>query len=64
MRLIADLSTEILQVRMEWQNIFKVMKGKNLQPRKFSTTRPDFVEGNGTPLHYSCLENPTDGGTW
>ena len=21
-------------------------------------------EGNGNPLHYSCLENPTDGGTW
>ena len=21
-------------------------------------------EGNGTPLQYSCLENPRDGGTW
>ena len=21
-----------------------------------------FTEGNGTPLQYSCLENPTDGG--
>ena len=21
-------------------------------------------EGNGTPLPYSCLENPTDGGAW
>ena len=21
-------------------------------------------EGNGTPLQYSCLENPVDGGTW
>ena len=21
-------------------------------------------EGNGTPLQYSCLGNPTDGGTW
>ena len=21
-------------------------------------------EGNGTPLQYSCLENPTDGGAW
>ena len=20
--------------------------------------------GNGTPLHYSCLENPIDGGAW
>ena len=21
-------------------------------------------EGNGNPLHYSCLENPMDGGAW
>ena len=21
-------------------------------------------EGDGTPLHYSCLENPMDGGAW
>ena len=21
-------------------------------------------EGNGTPLEYSCLENPMDGGAW
>ena len=25
---------------------------------------PEFGEGNGTPLQYSCLENPMDGGTW
>ena len=23
-----------------------------------------FREGNGTPLQYSCLENPMDGGVW
>ena len=23
-----------------------------------------YREGNGTPLQYSCLENPMDGGTW
>ena len=22
------------------------------------------AEGNGTPLQYSCLENPMDGGAW
>ena len=21
-------------------------------------------EGNGNPIHHSCLENPMDGGTW
>ena len=24
----------------------------------------DFGEGNGTPLQYSCLENPMDRGAW
>ena len=24
----------------------------------------NFGEGNGTPLQYSCLENPIDGGAW
>ena len=32
-RLTGDFSTETLQARREWQDIFKVMKGKNLQPR-------------------------------
>ena len=31
--LTADLSAETLQIRREWQGIFKVLKGKNLQPR-------------------------------
>ena len=32
-RLTADLSADTLQARRECQDIFKVMKGKNLQPR-------------------------------
>ena len=24
----------------------------------------EYREGNGTPLQYSCLENPMDGGAW
>ena len=31
-RITADLSIETLQARREWQDILKVMKGKNLQP--------------------------------
>ena len=30
----------------------------------FKKSRPIFGEGNGTPLQYSCLENPMDGGAW
>ena len=32
-RLSDDFSAETLQVRREWDDIFKVMKEKNLQPR-------------------------------
>ena len=32
-RLAADLSAETLQSRREWKDIYKVLKGKNLQPR-------------------------------
>ena len=32
-KLTADSSAETLQATAEWQDIFKVMKGKNLQPR-------------------------------
>ena len=31
--LIADLSAEVLQANREWQDIFQVLKGNNLQPR-------------------------------
>ena len=31
--LAADLTAETLQARREWQDIFKLLKGKNLQPR-------------------------------
>ena len=34
-----DLSTEMLQGRREWHEIFKVMKGKNLQPRTLYSAR-------------------------
>ena len=41
-RLTADLSEEPLQARRKWQDIFKVLKGKNLQPRLLYTARISF----------------------
>ena len=41
-RLTADLSVETLQARSEWQDIFKVLKGKNLQPRLLYLARISF----------------------
>ena len=38
----ADLSAETLQFRRDWQDIFKVLKGKNLQPRLLYLARISF----------------------
>ena len=44
--------------------VHRVAKGqtrlKQPSPHNYDLDR----EGNGTPLQYSCLENPMDGGTW
>ena len=40
--LTADLSSETLQARRGWQDIFKVLKGKNLQPRLLHPARISF----------------------
>ena len=39
----------------EIQNSFMILK---------NSSRNRKGEGNGTPLQYSCLENPMDGGAW
>ena len=41
-RLTADFAAETLQARREWHDIFKVMKGKNLQLRLLYLTRISF----------------------
>ena len=40
--LTADLSAETLQARRKWQDIFKVLKQKNLQPRLLYPARISF----------------------
>ena len=42
-RLSTDFSTETLQARREWYDIFKVMKGNNLQPRILYPARLSFI---------------------
>ena len=41
-RITADLSTETLQARREWQGILKVMKERKLQPRLLYPLRISF----------------------
>ena len=41
------------------------MSGSSSQNALFKLRPKQWVgEGNGTPLQYSCLENPMDGGAW
>ena len=40
--------------------MIKYISGK----KDLRTRDPCCGEGNGTPLQYSCLENPMDGGAW
>ena len=42
-RVTTDLSLETLQARKEWQDILKVMKEKNLQPRLLYPARLSFT---------------------
>ena len=45
-RLVADLSTETWQARREWHDLFNMLNGKNLQPRKLYPARLYFrIEG-------------------
>ena len=41
-KISADFSTETLQARREWHDIFKVMNRKNLQPRILYPARLSF----------------------
>ena len=45
-QLSADFSTETMQARREWQEIFEIMNNKNLQPRLLYPAKPSFrIEG-------------------
>ena len=45
--------------KMEYYSAIKIMKLYHLLQLVIITG-----EGNGTPLQYSCLANPMDGGAW
>ena len=48
------------------QMVIAAMKLKDAYSLKESYDQPrqHIGEGSGTPLQYSCLENPMDGGAW
>ena len=44
--------------------MYAVVEGKYLFGNKKAKEKEHMPSGNGTPLQYSCLENPMDGGAW
>ena len=57
-RITADLSIETLQDRREWQDILKVMKEKNPQPRLLHPARISFrYEGEFKNYRQQKLRN-------
>ena len=54
-RITAHLSTETLQARKEWQDILKVMKEKNLQPRLLYPAKVSFKYESESEVAQSCL---------
>ena len=43
LRVAADFSAETQQVRMEWRDIFRVMKGKCVRPRLLHPASTSFI---------------------
>ena len=55
-RVLYDPPPRILEIKA------KINKWGLIKIKSFCTTNNG--EGNGTPLQYSCLANPMDGGAW
>ena len=43
---------------------FAFQSQRKPMPKNVQTTAQLHSKGNGTPLQYSCLENPMGGGAW
>ena len=49
---------------LAFQGAVKSLLQHQVQKHQFFGAQLSFGEGNGTPLQYSCLENPMDRGAW
>ena len=57
--LVSDIQQSDSVIHIHKFTLFQV-----LVPYRFVVIHTVIGEGNGTPLQYSCLENPMDGGAW
>ena len=49
---------------MHGDGLIMVIISQCKQTSNYYVVYLNYREGSGTPLQYSCLENPMDGGTW
>ena len=55
----------LISFRMDWLDLLAVQETlKSLLQHHSSKASIPLRSGKGTPLQYSCLENPRDGGAW
>ena len=59
-----EMKRRLFLGRKVMTNLDSILKSRDITlPPKVRIVKP-IGEGNGTPLQYSCLENPMDGGAW
>ena len=59
-----EIKRHLLLGRKAMTNLDSIVKSRDIPlPKKFCLVKA-IREGNGNPLQYSCLANPTDGGAW
>ena len=59
-----EIKRHLLHERKAMTNIDSILRKRDITlPTNVHLVKA-IGEGNGTPLQYSCLENPTDGGAW
>ena len=59
-----EIKRRLLLGRKVMTNLDSIFKSRDITlPTKVRLVKA-IGEGNGTPLQYSCLENPMDGGAW
>ena len=66
MEYFSAIKSDFESVLMRWKNLEPSIRSEVSQKEKdkFCILTHTYGEGNGTPLQYSCLENPMDGGAW
>ena len=47
-----------------WTPVYNLLSGIHITSDYLWLSNRIYGEGDGTPLQYSCLENPMDGGAW